>query len=132
VGKRGRKPYRPRSFDQLINDAQNGSRNALLQANLYLIRSAKSGGCSRCTEKEQVCLDFHHRDPKTKLFSISAKIRFGGPLPLNQLMAEIAKCSVVCSNCHRKLHAEERRKRARMKELMARRFPAEQLTVHGG
>lgn len=42
-------------------------------------------------------MDFHHRDPTTKLFHIGRNS--SRPLPV--LLAEIRKCDVICSNCHR-------------------------------
>lgn len=45
-----------------------------------------------------VCMDFDHRDPAEKSFTVSGKI---GGSSLTRLLAEIAKCDVVCSNCHR-------------------------------
>jgi hypothetical protein len=45
-------------------------------------------------------MDFDHREGEEKLFAVSAggnKVR----LSQSQLLAEIAKCDVVCANCHR-------------------------------
>jgi hypothetical protein len=43
-------------------------------------------------------MDFDHRDPKTKSFALAA----GHALlkPRDALLAEIAKCDVLCANCH--------------------------------
>ncbi len=60
-------------------------------------------GCSRCPEKHPACLDFHHRDPSQKLFSISngaSQNRYSE----DKLLIEIEKCDIICSNCHRKEH----------------------------
>jgi hypothetical protein len=43
-------------------------------------------------------LDFHHTDPRAKEFKIS-QMR-----TIPRLKAEIAKCIVICANCHRKGH----------------------------
>ncbi|KKL49498.1 hypothetical protein LCGC14_2314900 [marine sediment metagenome] len=43
-----------------------------------------------------VCMDFDHRDPSLKRFSISQGFS-NSPLTL---MCEIAKCDIVCANCH--------------------------------
>ena len=68
--------------------------------NLAWIRSIKeASGCTTCTEKDARCLDFHHVDPTTKSFTISNCI-VGSRATL---LKEIAKCIIVCSNCHRKL-----------------------------
>ena len=60
--------------------------------------------CS-CGETHKACLDFHHIKPSTKLFDIG---KMFGKVSLSRMLAEIAKCNILCSNCHRKLHAQER------------------------
>ena len=70
-----------------------------------LIDAAKANGCEKCPEKHIACLDFHHRDPATKSFNIGVSL---GKVSLRKLKAEIAKCNIICSNCHRKLHWQER------------------------
>jgi hypothetical protein len=57
--------------------------------------------CMICGEDHPATLDFHHRDPKQKEFSI-AKISRG--YSKEKLKKELDKCDVLCSNCHRKLH----------------------------
>lgn len=69
------------------------------------LNTIKSKGCARCGETFLACLDFHHRDPKKKLFAIGVR---AGAVGLKALQEEVAKCDVICSNCHRKLHAAER------------------------
>ncbi len=61
----------------------------------------KSVGCACCGEKDVVCLDFHHYDPLEKEFNMSSALT----KPVSKLIEEAAKCVVVCSNCHRKIHA---------------------------
>lgn len=46
------------------------------------------------------CMDFDHRDPLTKKWNISHLVRRCRD-DLTELRAEIAKCDVVCANCHR-------------------------------
>lgn len=60
--------------------------------------------CLRCPEDHPACLDFHHRDPSTKEFTVCELTDYS----LETVKAEIAKCDVLCSNCHRKLHWEEK------------------------
>ena len=57
--------------------------------------------CTACNENESVCLDFHHLDPTKKDFVISNSTNKSWKL----IMEEISKCVVLCSNCHRKVHA---------------------------
>ena len=56
--------------------------------------------CLRCGENDPACLDFHHRDGKEKDRAVSKMLKYGK----KKLLAEIAKCDVLCSNCHRKFH----------------------------
>jgi hypothetical protein len=44
-------------------------------------------------------LDFDHRDRATKAFNISVAMSNG--YPWDVILAEVAKCDLVCANCHR-------------------------------
>ena len=57
-----------------------------------------SKGCACCGWKDHAYgLDFDHIKPSTKLFGLGDAAR----RTLEQIDAEIAKCIVLCSNCHR-------------------------------
>jgi len=56
--------------------------------------------CVKCGENHPACLDFHHINGK-KDFNIGHKLTWYG---WARLMKEVAKCEVLCSNCHRKEH----------------------------
>jgi hypothetical protein len=58
--------------------------------------------CSKCGENNPACLDFHHRDPNKKADSVSSMLSRG--LRLKTILKEVAKCEVLCANCHRKEH----------------------------
>jgi hypothetical protein len=49
----------------------------------------------------------HHVDPTTKVIAVSKAV--SNQWAWDRIMKEAAKCIIVCSNCHRKLHAAERR-----------------------
>lgn len=57
--------------------------------------------CERCNENHPACLHFHHKDPSIKNYCVSA---MSNHYSLTKLTKEIAKCSVLCANCHAKLH----------------------------
>lgn len=63
--------------------------------------------CELCGENHPACLDFHHTNPKEKKFSVSQKRNRPS---LKQLQEEIAKCQVLCANCHRKEHYKQKEK----------------------
>ena len=52
-------------------------------------------GYDRCTD----ALDFHHKDPSTKVFNIT-RVQ-----SVTRLRKELSKCIILCSNCHREIHA---------------------------
>jgi hypothetical protein len=57
-------------------------------------------GCFVCEEKDPCALDFHH--PNEKKAEVSTLVKRKNK---QRLCEEIARCVVICSNCHRKLHA---------------------------
>jgi hypothetical protein len=59
--------------------------------------------CEKCGENHPGCLDFHHDDPNEKEISLSQAVAKKGWCE-ERMLEEIAKCTVLCSNCHRKLH----------------------------
>lgn len=63
-------------------------------------------GCCFCREQNivlpAVCLDFHHLDPTKKDLAVSRLVVLNSK---KRLIAEIQKCVIVCSNCHRQIHA---------------------------
>lgn len=61
----------------------------------------KGGKCQICGYNRCInALEFHHINPKEKDFTIS-----GGTKSFNTLKLEVDKCILVCSNCHREIHA---------------------------
>src|SRR3989344_2561872 len=60
--------------------------------------------CVLCGENTPACLDFHHRDTDKKERSLSNAVKIWG-WGIKRLKKEIEKCIVLCSNCHRKVHA---------------------------
>lgn len=62
--------------------------------------------CIRCGENHPGCIDFHHRDPARKEATVSAMVQRAWSKV--RILAEIEKCDVLCANCHRKLHWDER------------------------
>jgi hypothetical protein len=65
-------------------------------------QKAASDGCERCDETHPATLEYHH--PGEKFKSISRMVRDGHSR--ERMRAEMAKCELLCANCHRKLHDE--------------------------
>ena len=74
----------------------------------YVDDIKRESGCSRCGERDPACLVFHHRKPSSKRFHVA--IGAEGRVGLVALQKEIAKCDVLCANCHLKHHWEERQR----------------------
>jgi hypothetical protein len=87
--------------------------------------------CVDCGEDDVRVLDFDHEDPAQKSSEVVRLASFG--IAWERVLAEIAKCSVRCANCHRKRTAEmfgywragaERVRRDARGEAAARRLTA--------
>jgi 5-methylcytosine-specific restriction endonuclease McrA len=63
----------------------------------------KGGKCQICGySKYNGALDFHHTDPTTKKFGLSLS---GLTRSWEKTKEELDKCVLVCTNCHREIHA---------------------------
>jgi len=68
----------------------------------------KKTGCIDCGLIDIRCMDMHHRDPTTKTGDIPKLIN--GAVSNKRFKDELRKCDVLCSNCHRIRHYEEKHK----------------------
>lgn len=63
----------------------------------------KGGKCIFCGySKYSGALELHHKDPASKDFSLSVR---GLTRSWERIKEELEKCVLVCSNCHREIHA---------------------------
>jgi 5-methylcytosine-specific restriction endonuclease McrA len=66
----------------------------------------KGGECVRCGYKKYFgALEFHHLNPSEKDFNPSSLKRYKFD---DRIKNELDKCILVCSNCHREIHHENR------------------------
>jgi len=70
--------------------------------------------CLKCGESRNWLLDFHHKDPNQKDFQISQGERYGW----EKVKKEIEKCIVLCSNCHRDFHYQEKEKQITIQQYL--------------
>lgn len=77
------------------------NREYMEKRKIWLLDYKKTHPCGECGESHPACIDFHHRNPEDKKFSISDN---GKGKSLETLKKEIAKCRILCTNCHRKFH----------------------------
>jgi hypothetical protein len=72
----------------------------------YVWNYKSSHPCSQCGVSDPVVLDFHH--VRGKGANVGKLIMDGASI--ERIKVEITLCIILCSNCHRKLTASERRK----------------------
>lgn len=62
----------------------------------------KGNKCLKCGYDKCIgALEFHHRNPKDKSFSISSS---GNTRSWDKMRIELDKCDLLCANCHREEH----------------------------
>jgi hypothetical protein len=82
----------------------------------YLIDYFAANPCVDCGERDPVVLEFDHLGDKS--FTIGAGLRYRN---WQSLLDEIAKCDVVCANCHRRRTA---RRLGSVRATLSAREPA--------
>jgi hypothetical protein len=97
----GRDPEKQRSAKRRYYDANPdvySAKRVKRQRELAsLIHAAKDRPCADCGGKfPHYVMDFDHRDGEEKLFNVGR-----GRMGKARVIAEMAKCDVICANCHR-------------------------------
>jgi hypothetical protein len=71
--------------------------------NVKTLKDEFGGKCSICGyDKCMDALQFHHLDPTEKEYALGTRRQFN----LDFLRKEMAKCVLVCANCHAEIHAK--------------------------
>ena len=84
-----------------------GARNVRRKKQFFIREYRVSKGCTDCGIRHPAVLDLHHleRDTKHKRLKPFGKKRGSGKgwayMSYADIEAEVHKCEVVCSNCHR-------------------------------
>ncbi|MFT5682554.1 MAG: hypothetical protein ACI8RZ_003472 [Myxococcota bacterium] len=97
-GKAGNSPYCKNCMKEQAKERQRRFKEICVQY--------KGGTCERCGYFRYIgALEFHHRDPEQKDFSVSQRrsLKFN-----HEVEAELDKCCLLCANCHREVHAEQK------------------------
>jgi hypothetical protein len=80
-----------------IDNAAARRRRILDERTRFLVEFLKSNPCVDCGENDLIVLEFDHQSDKS--FDVAYGIR---NCNWEAVLAEIAKCEVVCANCHRR------------------------------
>ena len=90
----------------------NKKNNALLKRlqrasrRLWFTNFMKDKKCKMCGMNNPICLDWHHKDPNTKVEKISRLLESSS---IPKILAEIKKCICLCANCHRIIEDMEKK-----------------------
>lgn len=96
--KRDQRPYNVRYY-QANRERELARVRQRARADIELLHELKRLPCADCEETfPPEAMDFDHRDPQSKDFDI---LNRAGCVSRSRLLAEVAKCDVVCANCHR-------------------------------
>ena len=97
----GREYYRQHR-EHLLQKQRVKNKRHIEKVGAWLNEYKKSLSCTRCSEAHPATLQFHHRNPEEKEFSISMYRM--GKWSRERILEETAKCDVICANCHAKEH----------------------------
>lgn len=79
--------------------SQYNASQAFLKKNRDYVIEQKQKPCTDCgIQYPHYVMDFDHRPKEIKIMCIAKLV---GSRKLDTLIKEIAKCDIVCSNCHR-------------------------------
>lgn len=95
--KNNKATYNEKAREAAVRNRERNQK-ALLQ---YLLEHP----CVDCGETDPIVLEFDHLDPATKVANVSQLVI--DVYSWEKVLAEIAKCEVVCSNCHKRRTAKQ-------------------------
>jgi hypothetical protein len=86
-----------------IDQARERKQALAVERTTYLVAYFGNHPCADCGETDPVILEFDHL--RDKLFDIGQSLPYRS---WQAILDEIAKCEVVCANCHRRRTAKRR------------------------
>lgn len=90
-------------------DCKNETQTKRIQrGRVWLEQYKKECACDWCDYNDHRALAFHHIDPSTKEHSIADMASVGRSIAA--IKKEIAKCTLICANCHAIKHYHEPRR----------------------
>ena len=86
-----------------VDQARGRKQQLALQRTTYLVEYFRTHPCVDCGETDAVVLEFDHL--RDKSFDVATALPYRS---WRSILDEIAKCEVVCANCHRRRTARRR------------------------
>ena len=97
----------PNSFKKNAANKKLYKKHLYNKVSNYLNNYKLSKGCRECGyNKSPYALEFHHRDRNSKCNNVS-NIRKSSWVQLDNIVKEVKKCDILCSNCHKILTKKE-------------------------
>ncbi len=90
--------------DRYVQQAKARKDALRIERTRYLLEYFSANPCADCGETDPIVLEFDHRGEK--LFNIGEALSYRN---WASILAEIAKCDVVCANCHRRRTKQSQR-----------------------
>jgi hypothetical protein len=94
--------------DKMNKEQQRKYRKASVDRAKQCIKELKINGCAICGyDKCNRALNFHHVNPESKSFQVGInEIR---KKKSKELVEELNKCMLLCSNCHMEIEEKQRK-----------------------
>ena len=100
----GKKSAFPVGYYRVCKQCYNIERNARVKIKKRNIIDAMGGQCHCCGyDVHTGALELHHRDPSKKDPKTTKHLRH--ITDVKRIQQELAKCVLLCANCHRETHA---------------------------
>ena len=96
--------YKGEDGERHLQQVKERAKLARESARDFVYQYLLSHPCEECGERDPRVLEFHHVGAKD--MAITRMVT--GGFSIERIQAEIAKCTVLCANCHRKITVEER------------------------
>ncbi|HQU85871.1 MAG TPA: hypothetical protein PKY59_22265 [Pyrinomonadaceae bacterium] len=80
------------------------TKNKRIEIRKYILSVLQTNICADCGISDWRVLEFDHKDRKSKKFNLADSTQYS----LNKVKDEIAKCDIVCANCHNIRTIEQR------------------------
>lgn len=90
--------YHARRSDEKKRRKQELQRQRQIANRQFMYNYLSTNPCEVCGETDPVVLEFDHIDQTTKLIAVSLMVCHS----LDKIKEEIAKCRVLCANCHKR------------------------------
>ncbi|MEA2474508.1 MAG: hypothetical protein QOE06_2423 [Thermoleophilaceae bacterium] len=82
-----------------VDQARASKQRLRLERTEFLFDYFADHPCADCGETDPMVLEFDHLDAGQKAFTIGSSVPYRN---WQSILDEIAKCEVVCANCHRR------------------------------